>query len=101
MELISGYRPVTTIEAGFAEEPSFTLPVQDASLSGKIRYSSIHPNQSHTENWIQNGDSILWTLNINNTGTYRVELQYGCTAGETGSKLALTTGSGSGFFQNQ
>jgi len=93
-ELISNYQPVTTIEAGFSEEKSFTLPVQDASLSGKIRYSSIHPNQSHTENWIQDGDSIVWALNIVNDGTYKVALQYGCAAEETGSLMELVTGSG-------
>jgi arylsulfatase A-like enzyme len=93
-ELISAYEPVTTIEAGFAEEKSFTLPVQDAALSGKIKYSSIHPNQSHTENWIQNGDSIRWTLNINTPGIYKVEMQYGCPAGETGSSFLLNTNSG-------
>ncbi len=98
-ELVSDYRPVTTIEAGFREEKSFSLPVQDAALSGEIKYSSIHPNQSHTENWIRNGDSILWTLNINKKGTYRVEMQYGCTAGETGSQLALITGSGQVLFR--
>jgi arylsulfatase A-like enzyme len=93
-ELISAYEPVTTIEAGFAGEKSFTLPVQDAALSGKIKYSSIHPNQSHTENWIQNGDSIRWTLNINTPGIYKVEMQYGCPAGETGSSFLLNTISG-------
>jgi len=99
MELIQNYQPVTTIEAGFPGEVSFTLPVQDAALSGSIKYSSIHPNQSHTENWIQAGDSILWTLNINNKGTYKVEMQYGCTEGETGSRLVLNTGSGQVFFR--
>jgi hypothetical protein len=93
-ELISNYQPVTTIEAGFSEEKSFTLPVQDASLSGKIRYSSIHPNQSHTENWTRDGDSIVWTLNIVSKGTYKVALQYGCTPAETGSRMELITGSG-------
>ncbi len=99
LDLISNYQSVTTIEAGFGGESSFTLPVQDAALSGKIRYSSIHPNQSHTENWIQNGDSILWTLNINNKGTYRVKMQYGCTSGETGSILSLITGAGQVLFE--
>ena len=99
MELISNYQSVTTIEAGFAGEGSFTLPVQDAALSGNIRYSSIHPNQSHTENWIQAGDSILWTLNINKKGTYKVEMQYGCPEGESGSRLVLNTGSGQVFFK--
>lgn len=93
-ELISAYEPVTTIEAGFTEERSFTLPVQDAKLSGKVRYSSIHPNQSHTENWIQDGDSISWTLNINTAATYKVEIQYGCPEGETGSSFLLNTKSG-------
>lgn len=93
-ELISAYEPVTTIEAGFAEEKSFTLPVQDAALSGKIKYSSIHPNQSHTENWVQNGDSIRWTLNINTPGIYKVEMQYGCPAEETGSSFLLNTSDG-------
>ncbi len=97
-ELISNYQPVTTIEAGFSEEKSFTLPVQDASLSGKIRYSSIHPNQSHTENWSRDGDSIVWTLNIVSKGTYKVALQYGCTAENTGSQMELVTGSGTLSF---
>ena len=91
-ELISGYEPVTTIEAGFPGEKSFTLPVQDASLSGTIRYSSIHPNQSHTENWIQNGDSISWTLNIHEGGIYKTELQYGCPEDETGGEFILRSG---------
>ncbi len=93
-ELVSGYQPVTTIEAGFPEEKSFTLPVQDASLSGEIKYSSIHPNQSHTENWIQEGDSIFWKLNINTTGTYKAELQYGCSEYNTGSNFLLKSSSG-------
>lgn len=92
-ELISAYVPVTTIEAGFPGERSFTLPVQDASLSGRIRYSSIHPNQSHTENWIQNGDSISWTLNIQEGGTYKAEIQYGCPEDETGSEFILRSAS--------
>ena len=91
-ELISEYQPVTTIEAGFEGEKSFTLPVQDASLSGKIRYSSIHPNQSHTENWTQVGDSVSWQLNIHKGGTYKTELQYGCPEDETGSIFSLSSG---------
>jgi len=90
-ELVTSYKPITTINAGFPNEKSFKLPVQDATLSGKIKYSSIHPNQSHTENWIQNGDSIFWNLNINSGGRYRVEIQYGCPSEETGSKLIFST----------
>ncbi|MFO7622052.1 MAG: sulfatase-like hydrolase/transferase, partial [Bacteroidales bacterium] len=97
-DLIFNYQPVTTIEAGFPEERSFTLPVQDASLSGSIRYSSIHPNQSHTENWVQEGDSVCWKLNINTSGTYKVELQYGCSSGKTGSRFQLNSSRGSVIF---
>ncbi|MBW6500215.1 MAG: arylsulfatase [Bacteroidales bacterium] len=97
-ELVSTYESVTTIEAGFRDEKSFTLPVQDALLSGKIRFSSIHPNQSHTENWIQEGDSIYWKLNINSSGTYKVEMQYGCPAGKTGSIIQIESNSGSVIF---
>jgi len=97
-ELVSGYQPVTTIQAGFPEEETFTLPVQDASLSGKIKYSSIHPNQSHTENWIQVNDSIYWKLDIKSTGNYKVDIQYGCPASETGSRFQLRSSSGSVIF---
>ena len=97
-ELVTNYIPVTTIEAGFPQEKSFILPVQDAALSGRIKYSSIHPNQSYTQNWIQNGDSISWSLKINSKGSYRVEMQYGCPAGATGSKMALSSHSGSVIF---
>jgi arylsulfatase A-like enzyme len=97
-ELIVSYQPVTTINAGFADEKQFTLPVQDATLSGKIKFSSIHPNQSHTENWIENGDSIFWRLNINTGGHYKVEIKYGCPADETGSKMFFSSLSGSISF---
>jgi hypothetical protein len=91
-ELISSYKPVTTITAGFPDEKHFTLPVQDAALSGKIKYSSIHPNQSHTEGWVQAGDSISWTLEVMTTGKYRAELQYGCPTENTGSTMMLSAG---------
>ena len=97
-ELVSAYEPVTTIEAGFSEEKSFTLPVQDAILSGMVRYSSIHPNQSHTENWVQDGDSIYWRLSIRSPGTFRIEMQYGCDDGKTGSSFTLKSGSESLLF---
>lgn len=97
-ELVSAYEPVTKIEAGFSEEKSFTLPVQDAAITGKVRYSSIHPNQSHTENWVQDGDSIYWRLNINSPGTFRIEMQYGCDEGETGSTFTLNSDSESIAF---
>jgi arylsulfatase A len=97
-ELVSGYKPVTTIEAGFPDEKSFVLPVQDALLSGSVKYSSIHPNQSYTRQWITDGDSVYWTLNINRKGKYRVEMQYGCPEGETGSKMSVTSASGSVVF---
>ena len=84
-ELVSHYQPETTIEAGFAEEKNIAMPVQDAILSGKVKYSSIHPNQSHTENWVQKVDSIYWKQNMKTAGKYRVELKYGCPATDTGS----------------
>jgi arylsulfatase A len=96
--LISAYEPVTTIQAGFEEEKSFTLPVQDAILSGKVRYSSIHPNQSHTESWVQKGDSIYWKLDIDKGGTYMAEIQYGCEEGKTGSRFVLSTSESEGSF---
>ena len=88
-ELVSQYQPETTIDAGFTEEKSIILPVQDAILSGKVNYSSIHPNQSHTENWVQNGDSIYWKLNMKSAGKYGVELQYGCPATDIGSRFTF------------
>lgn len=88
-ELVANYQPETTIEAGFTGEKSITLPVQDAILSGKVKYSSVHPNQAHTENWVQNGDSIFWKLTMKNPGNYRFEIQYGCPASEIGSEFQL------------
>lgn len=88
-ELVSQYQVQTTIEAGFAEEINITFPVQDAVLSGKIKYSSVHPNQSHTQGWTQSGDSVYWKLNMQHAGTYRVELQYGCRVDQVGSRFVL------------
>jgi hypothetical protein len=97
-ELVDNYQPVATIEAGFPEEKRITLPVQDAIMSGKIKYSSIYPNQANTENWRQDGDSVFWKVNFKNPGTYRVELEYGCPAGETGSWMVFHSGSESISF---
>lgn len=97
-EMVSGYQPQTTIVAGFPDERSITLPVQDAILSGKVKYSSIHPNQSHTENWVQNGDSVYWKLNMQQSGNYRVELQYGCMTKDLGSQFLLQSKSASFHF---
>jgi arylsulfatase A-like enzyme len=98
-EMVSGYQPQITIEAGFEGERSISLPVQDAILSGKVKYSSIHPNQSHTENWVENSDSIYWKLNMHHTGKYRVELQYGCPETDTGSKFLFQSNAGSFTFR--
>jgi arylsulfatase A len=97
-EMIEGYEPVTTIQAGFAGEKSFVLPVQDATLSGNVKFSSIHPNQSYTKNWNQAGDSVYWTLNIDSPGTFKAELKYGCPASETGSTFTLSSNSGTYTF---
>jgi arylsulfatase A len=97
-EMVSQYQLQTTIEAGFAEERRITLPVQDAILSGKVKFSSIHPNQSHTENWVQNGDSVYWKLKIKNAGNYNVELQYGCPETDTGSQFLFHSNSDSFTF---
>lgn len=92
-ELISTYVPVKTIKVGFPEEKKFTLPVQDATLSGVVKYSSIYPNQSYTQNWIMNGDSVSWALDVENTGHYLVEIQYGCPVSQAGSKMLFHSGS--------
>lgn len=97
-EMVSNYHVQTTIKAGFREEKSITLPVQDAVLSGKVKYSSVHPNQSHTENWVENGDSVTWKLDIQQTGKYKVELRYGCPADKTGSKFKLSSNTDSFDF---
>ena len=88
-DLVDNYEPQTTINAGFVGEKRIVLPVQDAISSGKVQYSSIHPNQSHTQNWVQQGDSIFWNLNMQQSGKYRVELEYGCLENELGSRFVL------------
>ncbi len=97
-EMVSNYQVQTTIKAGFPEEKSITLPVQDAVLSGKVKFSSVHPNQSHTENWVKNGDSITWKLDIQQTGKYKVELRYGCPADIIGSQFKLSSNADSFDF---
>ena len=98
-ELVSEYRPVTTIEAGFPGELSFVLPVQDATLTGSVKFSSIHPNQSHAQGWTNESDSIYWNLNIKEGGTYNAELRYGCQASDIGSTFMLRSGTGGFSFK--
>ena len=93
-ELVSTYSPVTTIRAGFREEKYFILPVQDAILSGNLKYSSIHPNQAHTEGWKRAGDSLYWNLSVETPGIFNAELQYGCPPGSPGSEFEISSASG-------
>ncbi len=98
-DLVTNYVPVTTIEAGFEDEKSFTLPVQDAVLSGMVRFSSIYPNQSYTENWKKAGDSVFWDLNIINPGTYKADIRYGCPESDIGSIFSLSSETGKISFK--
>jgi len=56
--------------------PHTQLPARDAVASGKIKRSSIHPNDSYFYNWTRTEDKIVWEAESADSGTFAVKVFY-------------------------
>jgi hypothetical protein len=77
--------------------PHTQLPARDAVATGKIKRSSIHPNDSYFYNWTRTEDQIVWKAESADSGTFAVKLFYAsksagakCRLSFEGSSLEFT-----------
>lgn len=74
-------------------EPGVTLPVYEATLSAGIKLKEGH-SWAHdwAERWPTTSDSLVWNLDCQRPGRYRVSLEYLCEKANTGSVVACSLG---------
>ena len=65
------------------------LPARDADITGKLKRSSIHPNDSFIENWIDKEDFIYWEIDVMEKSSAEVELYYTLNKESKGTKIAI------------
>lgn len=85
--------PVTgvysALPVGFDEFPHAYIPTQDASLSGGLNRSSVHPNCSFIIDWEDPAAIVTWDLDVVHSGEYEVTLMYACPEHEIGSTIEV------------
>lgn len=90
-ELFAQFPPVVqnaVIPVGFEAWPTTYLQTQDARLQGTLKRSSIHPNCSWICEWTELKDSLLWHMDVETAGTYKVGVMYSAHAGQLGSRFS-------------
>lgn len=79
---------------GYPEFPRTWLPARDGEPRGGVRRSSNAPNCSYFIDWADPADSLVWEVEVNETGDYEVELLYTCAPSDVGSIIELAFGEG-------
>jgi arylsulfatase A-like enzyme len=77
---------------GYPEFKYTYLPAQDASPSGNVTWSCIHPNCSWFHNWTSTDDLMAWDIEVATTGSYKATLMYACPAKDLGATVELSFG---------
>ena len=90
-ELLQNYgkahenRPFVMAHPGAARTQ---LPARDAKATGKIKRSSIHPNDSYFFNWVDVNDRVVWKAEAGESGKYSVKIFYATKS--AGAKCRLS-----------
>jgi hypothetical protein len=83
------------LPVGYPEFPYTYLPAQDATPTGDITWSSVHPNCSWFTQWHNPEDTMSWDVDVHTAGSYRATLMYACREGDVGSTVELSLGTSS------
>lgn len=79
--------PERFIPVGYRTFPLTVLNAQDGIVSGKIQWSSIHPNASFFENWQDTNDFVYWEIDVQEDGVYEATVLYTCPKEDIGAEL--------------
>lgn len=77
------------LPVGYPEFPRTWLPARDAEPLGGVKRSASAPNCSYFVNWTSPEDAIVWEIEVNQPGEYKVELRYTCALPDVGSTIEL------------
>ncbi len=80
------------IPLGYREFPITMLPARDGQPVGGVKRSSSAPNSSYFVNWKSTDDKVVWLVDVNVHGKYRVTIDYTCPEADAGSTLELRLG---------
>jgi len=87
------------IPVGYEAWPVTYLQTQDAKLLGTLKRSSIHPNCSWICEWKDLNDYLLWHMDVETSGDYKVSIMYSAHSGQLGSRFCAACGAQSCEFE--
>ncbi|MDT0552864.1 arylsulfatase [Urechidicola vernalis] len=85
-------KDLRTFPLGHPEEKITQIPARDGVGHGNIVRSNKYPNSSFYTNWIDIEDSIIWDVEVLESGNFEVMLYYTCAEGDEGSEIELSFG---------
>jgi hypothetical protein len=75
------------------QSPEIFLAAYEAKYTGEIRFFEGHGwAQDWLTNWKNDADSIVWNLNVLDSGEFEVFLEYAAREDQVGAKMKLTDG---------
>ena len=74
---------------GHADELYSKLPARDAKAYGEIRRSNKFPNSSYFTKWTTTSDSIVWNVEVCESGKFEAIVYYTCSERNIGSVVKL------------
>ena len=74
--------------------PEIALPTYEAELKGDLKFFEGHGwAQDWVTNWKNESDSLVWPLNVIDSGEFEVWLEYSAAPNQLGAELNLSTSS--------
>ncbi|TDQ16942.1 arylsulfatase A [Algoriphagus boseongensis] len=74
--------------------PEIVLPTYEAELKGDLKFFEGHGwAQDWVTNWKNESDSLVWNLNVIDSGEFEVWLEYSAAPNQLGAELSLSTSS--------
>ncbi|GMQ25351.1 sulfatase-like hydrolase/transferase [Algoriphagus sp. oki45] len=74
--------------------PEIALPTYEAELKGDLKFFEGHGwAQDWVTNWKNDSDSLVWNLNVIDSGEFEVWLEYSAAPNQVGAELNLSTSS--------
>lgn len=75
---------------GHPDSKSTQVPARDGKGHGNIERSNRWPNDSFFQNWKSTDDYITWDCEVGESGNYKVEIFYTCSAEDVGATVELS-----------
>ncbi|MEM1122015.1 MAG: arylsulfatase [Bacteroidota bacterium] len=81
-----------TFPVGHPDAKTTQIPARDGIASGSIQRSNRWPNCSYFTNWTNENDSIIWDIDVLESGNFEVVLYYTCAPESIGGIFELAFG---------